>query len=116
STTSFTFKGLHGKSDRRMSGDMNFRAARDHLSSEPLFIYYDIALSERRREAALAALTPNTNSAREELTVVRPQVEPPPAAAATSQALHTTTRRQPAQAPAARNSKTVTPVPLPQAA
>lgn len=115
SNVSFTFKGLHGKSDRRMSGDINFRAARDHLSSEPLFIYYDIALSERRREAALAALTPNTNSAREERTVARPQVEPPPAAA-TSQASHTTTRRLPAQAPAARNSKTVTPVPLPQAA
>ncbi|MFL6277780.1 MAG: DUF3352 domain-containing protein [Blastocatellia bacterium] len=115
SNVSFTFKGLHGKSDRRMSDDMNFRAARDHLSSEPLFIYYDIALSERRKEGAPATVTPNTNSAREELTVVRPQVEPPPAAATTSTS-RGTTRRLPAQAPAARNSKTVIPVPLPQAA
>jgi hypothetical protein len=43
----FTFKGLKAQSDKSISDDLNFRAARDRFYSETLFIYYDSALSAR---------------------------------------------------------------------
>jgi hypothetical protein len=51
SPTPFTFKGLRSASDKLMSDDMNFRSARDRFYAEPLFIYYDIALTDRRRKS-----------------------------------------------------------------
>jgi hypothetical protein len=50
SPTPFTFKELRGTSDKLMSDDINFRSARDRFYAEPLFIYYDIALTDRRRK------------------------------------------------------------------
>jgi hypothetical protein len=47
SLTPFTFKGLRAQSEKSVSDDLNFRAARDRFYSEPLFIYYDLALSTR---------------------------------------------------------------------
>jgi hypothetical protein len=47
SLTPFTFKGLRAQSDKSISDDPNFRAARDRFYSETLFIYYDMALSTR---------------------------------------------------------------------
>lgn len=47
SLTPFTFKGLRAQSEKSISDDLNFRAARDRFYSEPLFIYYDLALSAR---------------------------------------------------------------------
>ena len=43
----FTFKGLRAQSEKPLSDDPNFRAARDRFYSEALFIYYDAALSAR---------------------------------------------------------------------
>ncbi|MEN3336019.1 MAG: hypothetical protein V7641_5384 [Blastocatellia bacterium] len=51
SPTPFTFKALRSTSDKLMSDDMNFRIARDRFYAEPLFIYYDIALTERRKQS-----------------------------------------------------------------
>jgi hypothetical protein len=51
SPTPFTFKQVRGTSDKLMSDDINFRVARERFYAEPLFIYYDSGLSERRRKA-----------------------------------------------------------------
>ncbi|HEX8091306.1 MAG TPA: hypothetical protein VF762_20790 [Blastocatellia bacterium] len=47
SLTPFTFKGLRAQSEKSISDDFNFHAARDRFYSEPLFIYYDMALAMR---------------------------------------------------------------------
>lgn len=52
STGSFSFKALRDASNERMGDDLNFRAARDHFYTEPLFIYYDMALAAHRKEGA----------------------------------------------------------------
>jgi Protein of unknown function (DUF3352) len=129
SPTPFTFKGLRGKNDKLMSDELSFRAARDHFAAEPLFVYYDIALSERHRAGAEdlrppagaappPSVTSNTNSAREELAVVTvPVVDPPPPPAATTSAAAgapTPSRRMASQASA--NRQAVAQAMAPQAA
>ncbi|HKP13768.1 MAG TPA: hypothetical protein VJZ91_16725, partial [Blastocatellia bacterium] len=86
SFTPFTFKALRGANDESMSDDMNFRAARDRFYAEPLFVYYDVALSGRKRKALEETLrnsdeeitnTPSrvivTADSSEEITVVQPR-------------------------------------------
>ncbi|HJQ24551.1 MAG TPA: hypothetical protein VKA60_11595 [Blastocatellia bacterium] len=126
SLTPFTFKELRGQSDQRMSDDLSFRAARDHFAAEPLFIYYDIALSEghkasteEMRSPAAAPPPPpiaaNTNSAREELTVAPVVNTPPPAKTrATPGGAPTSSRRT--ATPGAANRQAVAEITLPPAA
>jgi hypothetical protein len=54
----FTFQKLRPKGSKLLAEDQNFRIARDRFSSEPLFIYYNVALEDegtrRAREAEAA--------------------------------------------------------------
>jgi hypothetical protein len=54
----FTFQKLRPKGSRLLAEDQNFRIARDRFSSEPFFIYYNVALEDegtrRAREAEAA--------------------------------------------------------------
>ncbi len=47
SDAQFSFKSLRREDGKLLSNDPNFRAARDRFYSEILFVYYDMALSER---------------------------------------------------------------------
>jgi uncharacterized protein DUF3352 len=47
SDPSFTVQSVKADSKKLLSEDAAFRAARDRFYSEPLFIYYDLALGER---------------------------------------------------------------------
>ena len=47
SDTTFKFEKLHPKDSSLLSEDHNFRVARDRFSSEPVFIYYNVALEDK---------------------------------------------------------------------
>ncbi len=72
SPTPFTFKGLRTEGEKPISDDPNFRAAHDRLYSEAIFLYYDIALSTRRR----AALEKDIESGYSTRTKILPPAEP----------------------------------------
>lgn len=42
----FTFKNLRPTGSKLLTEDQNFRVARDRFSSEPLFVYYNVALED----------------------------------------------------------------------
>ncbi|MEO8436203.1 MAG: hypothetical protein ABI596_14980 [Pyrinomonadaceae bacterium] len=42
----FTFKNLRPAGSKLLTEDQNFRVARDRFSSEPLFVYYNVALED----------------------------------------------------------------------
>ena len=54
----FTFKNLRPVGSKLLTEDQNFRVARDRFSSEPLFVYYNVALEDestkRLKETASA--------------------------------------------------------------
>lgn len=47
SDKSFKFEKLHPESTPLLSEDHNFRVARDRFSSEPVFVYFDVALEDK---------------------------------------------------------------------
>jgi hypothetical protein len=49
SDTAFTFKNLRPKDSRLLAEDPNFRQMRDRFATEPLFLYFDIALEDKNR-------------------------------------------------------------------
>jgi hypothetical protein len=47
SDTTFKFERLHPKDNALLSEDHNFRVARDRFSSEPVFVYFNVALEDK---------------------------------------------------------------------
>jgi hypothetical protein len=49
SDKSFEFSKLHPKQSRPLFQDQNFRIARDQFSSEPIFVFFNVALEEKAK-------------------------------------------------------------------
>jgi hypothetical protein len=53
--TPFTFANLRPKDSKLLSEETNFRQAHDRFATEPLFVFFDMALSEKTSRALAAA-------------------------------------------------------------
>ncbi len=93
SDKSFKFEKLHPVGSKSLFEDQNFRIAHDRFSTEPVFIFFNVALEERKRPAtekqqvvtrgdALKQAEPDTDDSLDEVPVkatsTTPMTEPTP--------------------------------------
>ena len=57
SDKAFKFEKLHPVGSRALAEDQNFRIAHDRFSTEPVFLFFNVALEERQRPASEKQIT-----------------------------------------------------------
>lgn len=73
SDQAFKMERIHPPASKSLTEDQNFRVARDRFASEPVFVYFNIALEDRTKQQSQtrAPVKPEVQPAEQEDTAVR---------------------------------------------
>ena len=88
----FKFSSLHPKDSRALFQDQNFRIARDQFSSEPIFVFFNVALEEKAKpRPSPEPLIVKTEAEKRQVATVSPAVAASPEPTASQPVVTVTT-------------------------